>query len=417
MVSTITTEQNNAPSASFSPEETLEYLVKNGIIDQRGVEKEMRKARRKELLSQHNYTIYQGKDGRWYSYLPDEDRGRKKIVKSTKEQLEDVICEFYEILNNPTLRTLFPQWMKFKELFVKKATLTRFNSDWNSFYENSEIVDVPIKDLTKNQLEVWVRTIAKKRNMDKKQYSNFVSILKQELEYAEELEIIPDSPFRRIKVTSRQLRSKTIKPDYCKVYSPEELSKLREMLWDSYNTESRRIHRLAPLAVLFMFLTGLRIGEVTGLKYDDVIGNKILVRRMVEYPGGDIIEDTKGDFGHRFVLLVPEALDLIEKARAYKKDKAIEIEFIFSMIDEPIKTYYAIQRIFKDSCKRMGIIVKSSHKARMTYISTCIDEGINAHTVAKQVGHKDVRTTLNNYYFDRDDEKEQISKLQAALCS
>ena len=96
--------------------------------------------------------------------------------------------------------------MKFKELFVKKATLTRFNSDWNSFYENADIVDVPIKELTKNQLEVWVRTVAKKRNMDKKQYSNFVSILKQELEYAEELEIIADSPFRRIKVTSRQLR-------------------------------------------------------------------------------------------------------------------------------------------------------------------------------------------------------------------
>ena len=93
MATAITTELNNASSASFSPEETLEYLVKNGIIDQRGVEIEMRNARRKSLLAQHNYTVYQGKDGRWYSYLPDEDKGRKKIVKATRESLEDVIPE------------------------------------------------------------------------------------------------------------------------------------------------------------------------------------------------------------------------------------------------------------------------------------------------------------------------------------
>lgn len=417
MATAITTELNNATSASFSPEETLEYLVKNGIIDQRGVEIEMRNARRKSLLAQHNYTVYQGKDGRWYSYLPDEDKGRKKIVKATRESLEDVICEFYEVQNNPTLRSLFPQWLKFKDIFVKKNTIKRFQTDWERFYDNAEIVDYPIKELTKNQLEVWVRSVAKERNMDYKQYTGFVSILKQELEYAEEMEIIKDSPFRRVHVKSRQLRSKTIKPDSCKVYSIEELARLRDMMWESFDNESRRYHRLAPLAVLFMFLTGLRIGEVTGLKFEDVYDNKMLVRRMVEYPSGDIVEDTKGAFGQRFVLLVPEALELIEKARAYKEEKGVEIDFIFSMVDEPIKTYYAIQRIFKDCCKKMGIVVKSSHKARMTYISTCIDEGINAHTVAKQVGHKDVRTTLNNYYFDRDDEKEQISKLQAALCS
>ena len=411
-----TLQQKMPTPASFSDSEILSYLEENGTIDLRGVKNEMRKTRRNQLLAQHNYTIYQGKDGRWYSYLPDNEKGRKKIVKATKDQLEDVICNYYEIEFNPTLRTLYPSWMKYKELFVKKPTLTRFSTDWKKFYKNSKIVDVPLRELTKNELEIWVRTVAKQHNMDKKQYSNFVSILKQELEYAEEMNIIEDSPFRKINVTSRQLRSQTIKPDYCKVYTQKELVQLREMAWDEYNNRTHKVHVLVPLAVMFMFLTGLRIGEITGLKFSDIFESKMLIRRMVQYPDGEIIEDTKGDFGQRFVLLVPEAVALIEEARQHKEEEGNNEEFIFSTVDNPILTYFAIQRCFRVYCKKMGIIVKSPHKARMTYISTCIDEGINAHTVAKQVGHKDVRTTLNNYYFDRNDEKEQIAMLQAALC-
>ena len=71
-------------SAAFSPEETLAFLEINGIIDLRDVEENMRKARKEKILQKHPYSIYQGKDGRWRTYLPDDfkSEGRRLIVKT-----------------------------------------------------------------------------------------------------------------------------------------------------------------------------------------------------------------------------------------------------------------------------------------------------------------------------------------------
>lgn len=38
---------------------------------------------RKEILAQHPYKIWQGKDGRWRTYLCDKDGRRVLIAKST----------------------------------------------------------------------------------------------------------------------------------------------------------------------------------------------------------------------------------------------------------------------------------------------------------------------------------------------
>lgn len=408
---------DSRPLASYSKEEILSCIENGDTITTRCVLEEMRKARRNTVLNQHEYRIYQDNKGRWCTYAPDEKTGRKKFVKKTEADLIDALYDHYtnSQFNNMSLRELYPLWHHFKSLYLRKASLTRFDSDWARFYDKSPIVDIPIRNLTKNQLEEWVREIAAVNKMDKKQYSNFVSILKQELEYAEEKGIIEVSPFRRVKVTSRQLRSRKIKPDFTQVYSPDELENLKKMALEDYENDTFTAHPLAPLAIVFMFLTGIRIGEVVGLKFTDIYDTKMLVQRMVQYPDGEIIDDTKGDFGPRFVLLIPEAIQLIETAKQYQKDHQIRSELIFCTTDNPIRTYWSIQRAFRKYCQKMNIVTKSAHKARKTYISVCIDEGINARTVAQQVGHKDVRTTLNNYYYDRRSEQEQIRQLEKAF--
>lgn len=101
MATAITTELNNAPSASFSPEETLAFLEKNGKINLRDVEDDMRKARKESILKKHPYKIYQGSDGRWRTHLPDDSKkeGRKLIVKTSYDDLVDLICQHYEAIN------------------------------------------------------------------------------------------------------------------------------------------------------------------------------------------------------------------------------------------------------------------------------------------------------------------------------
>ena len=92
---TAVTTDTHLLEMQFTPTEILSYISQNGTIDLRDVENDMRKSRKEKILEKHPYTIYQGKDGRWRSHLPDESKkeGRRLIVKSNRDDLIDIICE------------------------------------------------------------------------------------------------------------------------------------------------------------------------------------------------------------------------------------------------------------------------------------------------------------------------------------
>ena len=141
---------NNPPM--FTPEETLAFLENNGIIDLRDVEDNMRKARKEKILKEHPYKIYQGKDGRWRTYLPDDSKseGRRLIVKTKLEELETLLCQHYESIRADkfkdvcTLENLYPAWIEYKSVHVCETTVIRIKKDWRKYYENAAIVKKPI---------------------------------------------------------------------------------------------------------------------------------------------------------------------------------------------------------------------------------------------------------------------------------
>ena len=74
------------------------------------------------------------------------------------------------------------------------------------------------------------------------------------------------------------------------------------------------------------------------------------------------------------------------------------------------------KKIYK-FCDKLGIQRRSIHEIRKTFISTLLDNKINSDTVRETVGHQDMRTTLNNYYYDRKTEKqieEQMERIWAS---
>ena len=60
------------PDTKLSDLELLKYAVENGMINTALVQEKIEMQKREELLNKHPYKIYQGKDGKWYTYLPDK---------------------------------------------------------------------------------------------------------------------------------------------------------------------------------------------------------------------------------------------------------------------------------------------------------------------------------------------------------
>ena len=128
-----------------------------------------------------------------------------------------------------------------------------------------------------------------------------------------------------------------------------------------------------------------------------------------------VVDRTKSDAGDRYVYIPAKARKIIEEAKKRQQEEGTPDDgYIFSMNDNPCP-YDAVRKCFAKFCKDLGIINKSSHKARKTYISTLIDAGVNINTIREMVGHEDERTTYNSYCFDRTDKSERMKIIEAAL--
>lgn len=404
--------------------ELLQFAQNSGIIGNiDDVEKAMKQAQLSKVLEQHPYKITFS-SGRWQTYVKDDSQktGRKKLVKPTQEKLNTALYEYYKErdsqaqLANTTLRTLYPQWREYKSLHTTAQNyIRRINNDWEKYYKDSDIVDRKITELDKLTLDNWAHKLIQQYSMSKNQYYNCTIIMRQTLDYAIDLGIIEENPFSKVKIDGRRLfRQIKKKPNETQVYSKEEFQQLSVLAWEDFHSNKKLKNRLSPLAVLFQFQTGIRLGELCAVRFSDIQGDYIQIERMYRYETGEVVNHTKG-FEDRLVLLTKTAKELIQTAKDYHIRNGYQTEnYIFSCTEKPLSEW-SVERLYDKYCRKIGTIHKSSHKSRKTYISSLIDGQVNINTIREMVGHADERTTYNSYCFDRHTEKEKKLQIESAL--
>lgn len=376
------------------------------------------------IINEHLYAISKGGDGRWRTYVKDNEanQGRRMIVNTRKEDLLDAVACYYALSGNErylrrcvSIRTLFPEWLEYKALHTNADTyIKRIMTEWARYYENDPIVDRPIYLLKKIELDKWAHRKIKEYEMTKNMYHNFAVIIRQCLQYAVDMEIVGTNEFEQVYIDGRRMFRKTVKqPDWTQVYTRNEVKALFGAAWNDFLHSEKLEHRLAPLAVMFQFLTGLRVGELCAVKYSDIQNAEIHICRMLRRDSGKVVDHTK-THNDRAVILPDSAIELIDIAKLYQARNGIDTEFVFSTSSRPLK-YNEVNILLKRYCARLDIPYRSSHKARKTYISALIDAGVNINTVRAMAGHADERTTYHNYCFDRSTNEQKKKLIERAL--
>lgn len=384
---------------------------------------EMNKKKKEQIISNHKYKISQmkGKDHRWATYVPDESKAnhRRFVAKSSKEDLIDFLCDFYEsgtgsspLCNQPnTLESLYPEWLEYKKLHTTAISyINRIQSDWRTYYMNTDIIKLPLSSLTKLELDKWAHSMIKKYEMTRKCYNNVQMIMRQSLDYAVDIGIIDYNPMHQIKVDRKMFRREKKKPDATQVYTPEELASIEDLAWKDFYAEVKD-YRLAPLALIFQYQTGVRIGELVALRYEDIEEDHYIhVQRMYRRDARQVVEHTKTDDGDRFIYLTEKARKIIAAAKDYQEKHGYDTDgFIFALNDHIIPQR-SINTLLIKYCKILDIPYRSSHKNRKSYGSALLNNGMSINTVRQILGHSDEKTTLKFYCFDQSlsHEKEEI---------
>lgn len=405
----------------------MQFLIESNTINLDNVQQAMINAKKEEILSKHKYKIFQGSDGRWKTTVPDKTKksGRRIIAKSDYNDFINELVAFYDYIednNNSineslcTLTDILPKWLELKEVHTDSGSyIKRIYVDWNKYYKGKDIANIPVQNMTQIYLDKWVHQTIKDYNLTRNQYYNMSIIIRQCLDYCCQLNILQSNPFRDVKINKKLFR-KVRKP---KSKTQVFLVKEQLLLFNEANNSFLRCPKCTtPLMIMFNFFLGLRIGELTALKWSDIEDNYLYVHRSevedvkLDLNTGDVIstsfkvvEYTKSDAGDRYVYLNSEAKKILRIVKRVNFEYGrYDDGFIFlNMRNGRRTTTDAVSTYLQNLCIRAGIANKSSHKIRKTYISSLFDHNINIDTIRRMAGHESEKTTLQNYCFDQTD--------------
>jgi integrase len=357
--------------------------------------------------------IYQQPNGTYCARFVDKF-GRRKSKRSKKLQevrqwiADATYIDEHSDLDQATdmiVDAWFDYWISIKKQTVRPNTVRNYSER----YERN-IKDVIGKKLLTEVKPIHCQTIFSKMAEEGYKtttiYQTRIALYNM-LEFARENDVLITNPCKK------SVKSDMGKPSAKKEALTIDVQKkfLEAVVGYSYENQYR-----------FVLQTGLRTGELIGLKWSDIdFENRTMkIERSMEYRykvGEWRIGPPKSKSGYRTIPLTDEAIRILENQRAKnKKLKLIPIEWNDTVFlcrnGTPVKNSTYDTGLFK-YCDRVGIPHFSMHVLRHTFATRCIEGGMKPKTLQKILGHSNIGITMNLYVHITEDEKHREIDLVA----
>lgn len=328
-----------------------------------------------------------------------------KTQKSVKEKLESYKRQHYlqniYVDDTITVEQWFYTYMfDYKKGKVKDSTLERYESIYRLYILNSILGKVKLSKLNVTTLQ---------------RYYNFL------LEKG-----VPNSTLKSINTHLKPCLSEAEKQDYI----PKNYAKLVDIPKSNNKTNATQVltlnqqkifvqnikgHKLESLFLLALG-TGLRLGEILGLKWSDIdFKNKLLtvnrsIRRVCEIDKNlkktyKIIETTpKTKNSYRTVPIPDDILIMLKKHKKSQELEIIKASDLYNHSDYVFCNQYGYlldskkpNRNLSSILKNLGIEPIKFHGLRKTYATRLFENNVQPKTVQALLGHSDIGITLNIY--------------------
>ncbi|MCM1299538.1 MAG: site-specific integrase [Firmicutes bacterium] len=364
--------------------------------------------------------IYKRKDGRFEGRIPIGYSNNGKIKyrylysKNLTELKEKMMCAYINSDNpmqgsaDKTLKELCSEWLLSAKLRVKQSSYCCYEKLINKhilpYFEDimySELNTPIINSFAEHKLKYG--KINGFGGISAKSVHDILIVMRSVAKYAEQ-EYGYRNPMRNISIPKSE-NKKT------KVFSKDERSRLQNHL--------RRNPTESNLGILLAMYSGLRIGELCALTWDDIDFDNGIVHiskalQRVAKNSGDVkttiaITSPKSKTSVRDI---PVPLFVLN---SMKQKKRFDGSYILSGTSKPVEPR-TMQNRFKAVLKGCGIRNANFHLLRHTYATVCIENGFDAKTVSELLGHSNVNITLNRYVHSSMEMKRMcVERLNFAL--
>jgi len=301
-------------------------------------------------------------------------------------------------------------------------TVKKFLNDWlfeqkghlkfRTFKRYSEIVnnnvlplagEIALEELTPKQVRSFVAELSAKHSDNT--VLQIMGLFKRALNCAVQEELIKANP--AVGVTLRHKQQKV-----------EPFNEREQRAIVEYILKRRNPYYYGILIALY---TGVRIGELLALTWDDVdLKSKTIT--VSKTSGALKVSEGKNPFittpktaaGNRTIPYPKQLNPLL------KEMKALGSEYVVCTRKGNYMTLYGYQKAFSRLLARIGIKHKGFHSLRHTYATRALEAGADIKTLSEMLGHSSPTVTITRYCHSTDKQKtklcEKIGEQMKKVC-
>ena len=349
--------------------------------------------------------IRKRKDGRWEGrYTAGHDANGKAIYKNVlgktqaevKEKLKRAIEENKGLDIVKAGQYTLGQWMDvWFENYAKLKARPSSHQTYKGYINNHikpHVGSIPLSKLTSLDLQKLYKLLLAEGRIDRieaknqpkglssKTVRNINQIISSALNLAKEQKLIYSNPAEACalpKVEHREMKTLPVE-------------QLTSFLREAKETGVYEMYYIE-------LATGLRRGELLGLKWDDIdmTNGTIRVQRQVARIDGEIVEaPLKTKNSYRTVSIGSDAIEVLKEQR---KKVGGEIEYVFpSPSGGPISLDSVLNMLHR-VLERAGLPKIRFHDLRHTFATLALQNGVDIKTVSGMLGHFSAGFTLDTY--------------------
>lgn len=355
-------------------------------------------------MARKGESIFKRRDGRWearYVKLRDESgkilkygyiygKSYSEVKKKRELAIKNLkLADDYKKENSCGFSCSIRKWLQ-ERLNIKEST--RYN--YSCIIERRLIpffFNAKLNSITDKNICEFIQSL-KNENLSSKRIKDILTLLNEFLSY---------NGIKLKCAYTSQIKKKI------KTFSVEEINKIeRDVL---------KNNDIKKFAVLFTLFTGIRIGELCALKWEDIDLNAKVIHITknvirIKSNKGNTKTLTKLDTPKTITSIrdVPINNNLIKNLQALKGS---DNEYILTGTDEymPPNVYYYF---YKNYMKSLGILEHNFHSIRHTFATRSLEFGMDIKTLSVLLGHASIKITLDLYVHITEEEKrKQINKI------
>lgn len=309
----------------------------------------------------------------------------KKIIKLQKRVI--------------TFKTIAEDFLIFKKQQIKQSTYFNYTYKIQK-YLLPAFEDLSLGEIAEYDFNRFSELLLESSQISNKFLKDILLVLKSILKYAEKKY---DVKMKLDLINLPRVRSHSLK-----VFSESDKRKIKSYCMNSQNPKE--------IGIALCLYTGMRIGEICALKWEDIDLNKRLIyvrhtlqRVYVDRKNTKILIDAPKS--EKSIRNIPMSNMIYSKLKSMRENYSKE-DFFLTGNSKSFMEPRGYQYTFKKMLKECKIAERNFHCLRHTFATDCISVGMDVKSLSEILGHSDVGITLNRYVHSSDKiKKRYLEKL------